>query len=102
MIKPPSQAPFAPVPTGLVQLFAFRFYLSAFRFSPALPPFRLLIPHFSFFIHHCAFPHSSLTALCSRKAVPPSGSRYRVIYRACSHRLGPAIFIYHSSFIIYL
>jgi hypothetical protein len=44
---------------------------------------------------------SALTALCSRKAVPPSGSRYRVIYRACSHRLDPAIFIFHFSFIIY-
>jgi len=29
-------------------------------------------------------------ALVDRQAVPPSGSRYRVIYRACSHRLGSA------------
>jgi hypothetical protein len=83
MIKPPSQAPFAPVPKGLVQLFAFRFSLSAFRFQllAFLLPFRPPTPpHSSFFILHCAFPHSALTALASRKAVPPSGSRYRVIY----------------------
>jgi hypothetical protein len=43
MIKPPSQAPFAPVPKGLVQLFAFCFSL----FSCPSPFF---IFHFSFFI----------------------------------------------------
>jgi hypothetical protein len=32
----------------------------------------------------------ALTALCSRKAVPPSGSRYRVIFRTASQRLGSA------------
>jgi hypothetical protein len=55
-----------------------------FHFPPALPP-----PHFSFFIHHFSFsPRPArirhLTALCSRKAVPPCGSRYRVIFRAPS------------------
>jgi hypothetical protein len=78
MIKPPSQAPFAPVPQAWFSfsLFAFIFQLLAFLlpFRPPTPP------HFSFFILHCAFPPSSLTALASRKAVPPSGSRYRVIF----------------------
>jgi hypothetical protein len=74
------QAPFAPLPSGLVQPSSF--FIHNFSFSPR--PAR---------IRH-------LTALCSRKAVPPCGSRYRVIFRACSHGLGSAIFIFHSSFFI--
>jgi hypothetical protein len=64
--------------------------------------------HSSFFILHCAFPPSALTALCSRKAVPPCGSRYRVIFRAAPQRLGssfrlppPPFFIFHFSFFIF-
>jgi hypothetical protein len=63
-----------------------------FHFSFPRLPFPHL--HFSFIIFHFSFPRlpfrllifhfSSLTALCSRKAVPPFGSRYRVIYRAPS------------------
>jgi hypothetical protein len=67
------------------RLLIFHFSFIIFHFpSPALPP-----PHFSFFIHHFSFsPRPArirhLTALCSRKAVPPCGSRYRVIFRAPS------------------
>jgi hypothetical protein len=74
MIKPPSQAPFAPVPQAWFSfsLFAFRFYLSAFLlpFRPPTPP------HFSFFI--VPFP---LTLF-----IPHNSS----------------FIIYHLSFIIYL
>jgi hypothetical protein len=34
MIKPPSQAPFAPLPSGLVQPSAFSLHVSAFKFPP--------------------------------------------------------------------
>jgi hypothetical protein len=74
MIKPPSQAPFAPVPQAWFSfsLFAFRFYLSAFLlpFRPSassffifhsslclspFPPFSFIIHHLSFFIYHLSF-----------------------------------------------
>jgi hypothetical protein len=67
MIKPPSQAPFAPVPQAWFSfsLFAFRFYLSAFLLpfrppTPTPPHSSFFILHFSFFIFHCAFPSSPL------------------------------------------
>jgi hypothetical protein len=77
MIKPPSQAPFAPVPQAWFSfsLFAFRFYLSAFLlpFRPPTPPHSsFFILHFSFFI--VPFP------------LPPFSS----------------LIIHHLSFIIYL
>jgi hypothetical protein len=53
------------------------------------PPFFILhyaIPPSAFRFSLFAFRFSlfALTALCSRKAVPPCGSRYRVIFRAPS------------------
>jgi hypothetical protein len=55
MIKPPSQAPFAPVPQAWFSFSLFAFIFQLFSCPSALPP-----PHFSFFIHHCAFPPSPL------------------------------------------
>ena len=44
------------------------------------------------------FPRAWLTALCSRKAVPPRwGYDCVVVFRACSHRLG-SFFILHNSY----
>jgi hypothetical protein len=65
--------------------------------------------HSSFFILHCAFPPSALTALCSRKAVPPRwGYDCVVVFRAAPQRLGssfrlppPPFFIFHFSFFIF-
>jgi hypothetical protein len=62
-----------------------------FHFSFPRLPFRLLIFHFS-----------SLTALCSRKAVPPFGSRYRVIFRAAPQRLGSSFSFHLSAFSFHL
>ena len=79
--------------------FSFSLFAFLLPFRPPTPPhsssFSFQISAFSL-----AFPLSALTALCSRKAVPPCGSRYRVIYRACSHRLGLS-FIFHFLFIIF-